>query len=97
MYYMYYINLLYALLCVMSAERCLRCVPHDEDTGGFFVATLRKIPKHNKADIGIDMAVSVSKSVPTPCIPEEDEVITTASTDSTPEFGDKKTQFYCSE
>ena len=23
-------------------ERCLRCVPQDEDTGGFFVATLRK-------------------------------------------------------
>lgn len=23
----------------------MRCVPHDEDTGGFFVATLRKIPK----------------------------------------------------
>ena len=27
----------------MHLERCLRCVPHDEDTGGFFVATLRKI------------------------------------------------------
>merc|ERR1711871_1807462 len=23
----------------MHLERCLRCVPHDEDTGGFFVAT----------------------------------------------------------
>ena len=23
----------------------MRCVPHDEDTGGFFVATLRKIPR----------------------------------------------------
>ena len=23
-------------------EKCLRCVPQDEDTGGFFVATLRK-------------------------------------------------------
>ena len=28
----------------MHLERCLRCVPHDEDTGGFFVATLRKLP-----------------------------------------------------
>jgi multisite-specific tRNA:(cytosine-C5)-methyltransferase len=28
----------------MHLERCLRCLPHDEDTGGFFVATLRKIP-----------------------------------------------------
>jgi hypothetical protein len=26
-------------------ELCLRCVPHDEDTGGFFVATLRKVGK----------------------------------------------------
>lgn len=26
----------------MHLERCLRCVPQDEDTGGFFVATLRK-------------------------------------------------------
>ena len=26
----------------MHLEKCLRCVPHDEDTGGFFVATLRK-------------------------------------------------------
>jgi membrane protein involved in colicin uptake len=31
-------------------ERCLRCVPHDEDTGGFFVATLRKVDKPPKAD-----------------------------------------------
>jgi 16S rRNA C967 or C1407 C5-methylase (RsmB/RsmF family) len=27
----------------MHLERCLRCVPQDEDTGGFFVATLRKV------------------------------------------------------
>lgn len=26
----------------MGLEKCLRCVPHDEDTGGFFVATFRK-------------------------------------------------------
>ncbi len=26
----------------MHLEKCLRCVPQDEDTGGFFVATLRK-------------------------------------------------------
>jgi hypothetical protein len=33
-------------MCVcVCTERCLRCVPHDEDTGGFFVATLRKIEK----------------------------------------------------
>ncbi len=29
----------------MHLERCLRCVPQDEDTGGFFVATLRKLPR----------------------------------------------------
>lgn len=29
----------------MHLERCLRCVPQDEDTGGFFVATLRKKEK----------------------------------------------------
>jgi len=33
----------------MHLERCMRCVPHDEDTGGFFVATLRKVEKANFA------------------------------------------------
>lgn len=27
----------------MHLEKCMRCLPHDEDTGGFFVATLRKV------------------------------------------------------
>ena len=39
----------YSLLIIhiftVSPERCMRCVPHDEDTGGFFVATLRKVAK----------------------------------------------------
>lgn len=26
----------------MHLERCMRCVPHDQDTGGFFVASFRK-------------------------------------------------------
>jgi hypothetical protein len=26
----------------MNLNRCMRCLPHDEDTGGFFVATFRK-------------------------------------------------------
>jgi multisite-specific tRNA:(cytosine-C5)-methyltransferase len=35
-----------AYLCTRpNTERCLRCVPQDEDTGGFFVATLRKVPR----------------------------------------------------
>jgi hypothetical protein len=29
----------------MHLEKCMRCLPQDEDTGGFFVATLRKIPQ----------------------------------------------------
>ena len=32
----------------MHLEKCLRCVPHDEDTGGFFVATLRKVRSTRK-------------------------------------------------
>jgi len=28
----------------MHLERCLRCLPQDEDSGGFFVATFRKLP-----------------------------------------------------
>ena len=28
----------------MNLEKCMRCLPQDEDTGGFFVATIRKIP-----------------------------------------------------
>lgn len=36
--------------CVLAAERCMRCVPHDEDTGGFFVATLKKIKKLAKCE-----------------------------------------------
>jgi len=36
--------------CVLAAERCMRCVPHDEDTGGFFVATLKKIKKLVKCE-----------------------------------------------
>jgi hypothetical protein len=32
----------------MHLERCLRCLPHDNNTGGFFTAILKKIaPMHN--------------------------------------------------
>lgn len=27
----------------LNLERCMRCVPHDENTGGFFVTCLRKV------------------------------------------------------
>jgi hypothetical protein len=33
----------------------MRCVPHDEDTGGFFVATLRKIPKPEAVSFSIPL------------------------------------------
>ena len=36
-------------------ERCLRCVPHDEDTGGFFVATLRKIEKPSSVSTTVQL------------------------------------------
>lgn len=32
----------------MGLERCLRCVPQDEDTGGFFVATFRKKDRNSE-------------------------------------------------
>lgn len=49
-----------------AAERCLRCVPHDEDTGGFFVATFRKISNHNDTD-NIRMESSVTAAA-TPAV-----------------------------
>ena len=43
----------------MHLEKCLRCVPHDEDTGGFFVATLRKVKSNKKIPVKItDPSVS---------------------------------------
>ena len=33
----------------------MRCVPHDEDTGGFFVATLRKIPRPEAVSYSISL------------------------------------------
>jgi len=33
----------------MHLERCMRCLPHDQDTGGFFICLLRKVaPVHEK-------------------------------------------------
>jgi hypothetical protein len=55
----------------------LRCVPHDEDTGGFFVATLRKKPMASLASAvvvepaGDKMTVESEAKV----APEEEEVI----------------------
>lgn len=33
----------------MKLEKCMRCLPHDEDTGGFFVATFRKISNSSES------------------------------------------------
>eukprot|EP01035_Chromulina_nebulosa_P018020 gene18020-23661_t len=34
---------------IWHLERCMRCVPHDEDTGGFFVAAIRKVSDRIKS------------------------------------------------
>lgn len=64
-------------------DYCLRCVPHDEDTGGFFVATLRKVEKPStagatgasagaaEADAGV--SGQVMEAVEEPVVDEEAE------------------------
>jgi 16S rRNA C967 or C1407 C5-methylase (RsmB/RsmF family) len=59
----------------MHLEKCLRCAPQDEDTGGFFVATLRKIPT---ADVSSSSSSSSSAALTSSdnlsaMISEEDE------------------------
>ena len=44
-------------------ERCLRCVPHDEDTGGFFVATLRKIEKPSSVSTTTERSLYINFSL----------------------------------
>ena len=47
----------------MHLEKCMRCVPHDEDTGGFFVATLRKVPQpeeEKKAEEKVEKAATAA-------------------------------------
>jgi hypothetical protein len=52
----------YVYICT---ERCLRCVPQDENTGGFFVTALRKIDNSKAhAPAGAD-ATSTSNSTTT--------------------------------
>ena len=50
----------------MGLEKCLRCVPHDEDSGGFFVTTLRKIKRDVEA-----VELNVEESVPAENIPAQ--------------------------
>lgn len=49
-----------------DAEKCLRCVPQDEDTGGFFVATLRK---KTEAEMQSVSSSSIPSSVSATVIP----------------------------
>jgi 16S rRNA C967 or C1407 C5-methylase (RsmB/RsmF family) len=42
----------------MNLDKCLRCAPHDEDTGGFFVATLRKVEKKSTKDNTKNISIS---------------------------------------
>jgi tRNA (cytosine34-C5)-methyltransferase len=37
----------------LNLERCIRILPHHQNTGGFFIAVLRKLP-HVKADLDLD-------------------------------------------
>lgn len=54
----------------MRLELCMRCVPQDEDTGGFFVATLRKKPKPAAStDAASAVAVAVSAPVSAADVP----------------------------
>lgn len=72
----------------MHLERCLRCVPHDMDTGGFFVATLRKLPKPTKTSSGSSETTTtlasfeVSEIVAVAC---DEGVVTTGTVGGTTE------------
>lgn len=46
----------------MQLHKCMRCLPQDEDTGGFFVATLRKIPQAPAPSADTEVEVEVEES-----------------------------------
>ena len=56
----------------------MRCVPHDEDTGGFFVATLKKIKKHTECedDAPVDVdASTIAEAAPLAVADELDAAV----------------------
>jgi tRNA (cytosine34-C5)-methyltransferase len=57
----------------MHLERCLRCLPQDEDTGGFFVCAMRRLPPPQLADLVNQSSVSAPDPVPAPTEGEEEE------------------------
>ena len=57
----------------MQLEKCLRCVPHDEDTGGFFVCTFRKLVKPVHASSSSSLAGTATPvTVEEPAAPLDD-------------------------
>ena len=64
----------------MQLKRCMRCLPHDEDTGGFFVATLRKLPlqepseANKKDDEANDLTAGKLDESTEPIHPTEDPI-----------------------
>ncbi len=55
-------------------ERCLRCLPHDMDTGGFFVALLKKVkPLSERARrlMEEELAMNANKDTQTPTVQEK--------------------------
>lgn len=73
----------------------MRCVPHDEDTGGFFVATLKKVKKPTKCeeplpldddgdDDVVDTTTTIAEAAPVAAVGELDrEQAACGSTSST--------------
>lgn len=73
-------------LAWMGLEKCLRCVPQDENTGGFFVATLRK-KETPVAEVAVVAAVEEESTTTAPVAVEEEvaqlnEMITNESEDN---------------
>lgn len=82
----------------MHLERCLRCVPHDEDTGGFFVATLRKLPsakEKEKASSSGTCAVSVEEEIVVEGGPDKSKMDWICPACSCQNFAARKVCFKC--
>ncbi len=58
----------------LHLERCIRVLPHHQDTGGFFIAVIRKLPVKNETNPvpdSIEMAVTESAEAKPPVGPPE--------------------------
>lgn len=54
-------------------ELCMRCLPHDQDTGGFFVAVIRKLAPYPTKKLGPTATGDSSSSEPTKSRGESEE------------------------